>query len=179
MEEWFATRIQRCSGDLFVSSCYRFFPNPQAFAWLTPSQHIQQRLAIIAATTDASRETIGIHIRRTDQLESIAQSPLQLFERAILKELKLNSRCRFFIATDDAETKTRLKALFGEETILTVDSELSRDRPNGVVDAMIELMLLASTKRIYGSFWSTFSQTASIIGNTELIVLCKDNGVDV
>lgn len=59
-----------------------------------------------------SPHTIGFHIRRTDNQESIDNSPIELFIQAGEKEIAANPDTKIFLATDDEATKTALKEKF-------------------------------------------------------------------
>lgn len=125
-------------------------------------------------------DAIGIHIRRTDNAKSIEQSPLSLFISVIEKELSLlpppelkNSKKHIFLATDDQQTKNELLKRFGY-TILTPSYKACRSNEEGIIHALCEMYTLAHCKKIYGSFYSSFSEMASYLGKTSLVVLNKD-----
>ena len=48
---------------------------------------------------------------------------------------------------------------------------ISRTTQQGMVDALVDLVCLSRTPKIFGSYWSSFSETAAALGETELIVL--------
>lgn len=171
MCQWFEKRIENCEGDLYIASCYRYCASAEEYSWLAPAEEIQKSVSEFVANMNSEGPLIGLHVRRTDQQASIEHSPLSLFEKAIERELLEDQQTVFFLATDDAETKVTLVDKFGESKIKTRESVLRRDSPEGIVDAMVELMLLSRTSKIYGSFWSTFSETASSLGGSELIVI--------
>ncbi len=64
-----------------------------------------------------SAHTIGVHIRRTDNVESIRQSPTELFCKAIDEEIGLHPETSVFLATDDNTVKQELRARYGERVI--------------------------------------------------------------
>ena len=47
----------------------------------------------------------------------------------------------------------------------------SRTTQQGMVDALVDLVCLSRTTKIFGSYWSAFSETAAALGETEVIVL--------
>lgn len=114
--------------------------------------------------------TIGIHIRRTDNVLSIRQSPLSLFVDAMQHEIEQCADVNFYVATDDNMTKEELKRKFGER-ILTLPAECSRTSISGMKDAVKEMWLLSRTARIYGSFYSSYSVIASQLTNIPLHIL--------
>ena len=115
---------------------------------------------------------IGVHIRRTDNTGSIQHSPLSLFVDKIQQELLLDPATRFYVASDDLTEKRKLKEQFGDR-IITSWEEVRRDTLQGIKDAVVELYMLASTKKIYGSMYSTYSMIASEIGKIPLEILCE------
>ena len=117
---------------------------------------------------------IGIHIRRTDNIASIENSPLELFMKNMDREMdENNGNCIFFIASDDSESKSLLLKRYGSKHIFTrTGIELSRAEQNGIRDAYIDLLCLSKCSKIYGSYWSSFGRCAAHIGNIPLII-CK------
>jgi len=120
-----------------------------------------------------SKNTYGIHVRRTDNVNAIASSPLSLFEQKIADILKTEPEARFYLATDDQETIDHLQGKFGREVIIVREKDFSRGTVSGIQDAMVDMWILSRTKKIYGSFFSSFSEMASWIGGIELEVLRK------
>jgi len=112
--------------------------------------------------------TIGCHIRRTDNQQSIKESPLELFIAAIDREIEQHADTRIFLATDDEATKTQLLRRYGADSIITSPSAATRESSNGILLALAEMLALARTSRIYGSAGSTFSQIAAQLGDKPL-----------
>lgn len=56
-----------------------------------------------------SERTIGVHIRRTDNVVSIQSSPLENFTNIMDEEIKKNANTKFYVASDDDEVKESLK----------------------------------------------------------------------
>lgn len=115
--------------------------------------------------------TIGCHIRRTDNRQSIEESPLQLFMDVIDSELQRHDDTRVFLATDDEPTKFRLIRRYGTDRLLTPPNVATRSTSDGIRHALSEMLALAATSRVYGSAGSTFSQIATQLGDIPLIVL--------
>ena len=116
--------------------------------------------------------TIGLHIRRTDNVLSIEKSPLSLFENAIQKELLVDAKTKFYVTSDDETVEKSLKEKFADKVIIR-EKQYGREDEQGIKDAVIDLYLLSKTKKIYGSYWSSFSDIASRIGQIPLLVLSK------
>lgn len=139
-----------------------------SYGWLRPVAALQKQ--IDEFRLKLGDNPIGIHIRRTDNEMSIKYSPLILFEEKIREELAKNPRQKFFLATDDVPTKSRLLDLFGD-SLLTRQDIAVREAENGVRDAVIDLMLLAGCLKLYGSYYSSFSEVAAAIGNVPFVQL--------
>lgn len=115
---------------------------------------------------------IAIQVRRTDNKESIDQSPFHLFEKIIKDEIYKNKDINIFLATDDMGIKNHLKESYPENFIIN-PVPASRSSLPGIVDAYAEMLILSQCKRIYGSYSSTFSQIASQLHGNELVVVKK------
>ena len=120
-----------------------------------------------------SGHVIGIHIRRTDHVISIAKSPTSLFIDKIKAEVDAHADTKVFLATDSNDVKQELKDIFGDR-IVTPSAEARRDGIEGIRGGLVDMYTLAATQRIYGSQGSTFSKMASRLGNIELWFLEKE-----
>lgn len=156
--------------NIFISSCRKFFPYPNTiWPFFTPTRKIED--AVESWLTQHQSQTIGIHIRRTDNTAAIQHSPLHLFIREIEALLKTDSNTTFFLATDSPEVQKELISLFGTAVIKTYSETKNRLTTTGLQQALVDLFLLSKTRCIIGSYYSTFSLTASEIGNIPLKVL--------
>lgn len=117
--------------------------------------------------------TIGLHIRRTDHSLSIQNSPIELFLDIVEKEVIQNERTYFYLATDDQSIEDMLVGKYGNRMILNRGKNFSRDKKQGIIDAMIDMEALSRCKKIYGSYGSTFSRVASYKGSIPLIIVEK------
>ncbi|MBG6062957.1 hypothetical protein IWX83_002764 [Flavobacterium sp. CG_9.1] len=160
--------ISKKNKCLYIQTCHEFGDNQKQLLKFKPVLQIQK--IIDCQTIKFNNLTIGLHIRRSDNIIAIEQSPLELFIDKINYELKINKDSNFFLATDDINTEKNLKELFGEK-ILTYKKEIDRNTPQGIKDAVVDLYCLAKTNYIYGSYWSSYSEIAARIGQIELITL--------
>lgn len=125
-------------------------------------------------TGKSASRLIGVHIRRTDNSISIAQSPTTLFIDKIRQELDSDSDVSFYLATDDESVKAELSNIFGD-SITCSPEKASRNTVAGIREGLVEMLCLSLCDKIYGSYWSSFSEAAAIMGGIELIQLCKDS----
>ncbi len=113
---------------------------------------------------------IGVHIRRTDNKPAIGKSSTDAFINAMEKELSENSGVMFYIATDDMKEEKLLRQRFEGHIISNEGRDLSRDSINGIRDAIVDLYSLASSTKIIGSYYSSFTDLASDIRGIPLTI---------
>ena len=159
------------SGSVYISSCYQFY-SLDGYKCFTPVDAILDRVSSILP--ENCTNLVGVHIRRTDNIESITMSPTELFEHAIEEEIENNPRVQFYLATDSPEEEQRLISVFGPRIIVNTCKDLRRDSQQGIVDALVDLICLSRTTKIFGSFWSSFSETAAIMGSEKELVIIKN-----
>ena len=158
--------------NIYIASCVYFYPQTShpLFQFFQPTENIQEQIRRFTDTF--SRPTIGIHIRRTDNIGSISQSPTELFIEKIQEEIDKNQDCQFYVATDSEEEKKRLKDIFGGR-VLTLPRAADRNSISGMQDALVELYVLSHTQKILGSMQSSYSETAAQISNIRCELLTK------
>lgn len=127
-----------------------------------PITTIQKRIDSLVSQFNTS--TIGIHIRSTDHVTSIKNSPFFLFENKIEEELRINPEATFFLATDNEGYQNKLLQKFGRKKILFNTKVFRRDVMEGISDAVVDMFCLSKTSKIYGSYDSSFSYVAARIG---------------
>lgn len=114
-----------------------------------------------------------MHIRRTDQFNSIKYSPIELFEEKIDDVLSKKTDVVFYLSTDDPTVENRLKAKY-QDKIFVRKKEFNRNTITGIQDAVVDMFCLSKTSVIYGSFASSFSEIAARIGNIDCIFVKND-----
>lgn len=119
----------------------------------------------------ADRRCIGLHVRRSDNAQSIKFSPLSLFTERIESEFKNDADVCFYLATDDNGIKTQLIGRYGSDKIICSPKRAVRNTKEGILEAMTELLTLSMCERIYGSYWSSYSEAAALLGKAELVQL--------
>lgn len=117
---------------------------------------------IDALIPETKKNLVGIHIRRTDHIKAIENSPTELFVKEINKEITESPDTCFYLATDSYEEEKNLKEIFNNRIITNSSRELSRNSSQGIVDALVDLGCLNKCSKIIGSDWSSFSWTASM-----------------
>lgn len=140
---------------------------PTPLSFITPAPTVNERVI----KTMGSGKYIGVHVRRTDHAESIQNSPLELFVEKMKECLDKNPDAKFYVATDDNSVLAELEKTFPEKITTLKDRYLARDHEQGIIDAYIEMLCLSRCEKILGSYNSTFSSMAAMIGNIPLEVV--------
>lgn len=163
-EAWL--RGKRC-----YMSCYQEFGTWETTLYkkiFRPVDEVMERVETFRE--GFSDYTIGMHIRRTDNAESIEKSPTALFIEAGQRDLKEHPDLRIFLATDSEEVKQQMRGVFGDR-IITPSDAAERGNTAGIRGGLVDMWTLSLTRRIYGSAGSSFSTMASTIGGNELVIL--------
>ena len=142
--------------------------------FIKPVKYVSDKADSVVGNID-SASNIGVHIRRTDNQVCINNSPLEVFIDAMEKEIEKDDKVTFYIASDDLDTILELKKRFGERIYYMAEKNFERDSDKGIADAFAELICLSHSKKIIGSFYSTYSRIAAMLSGIELEVVKKEN----
>lgn len=111
---------------------------------------------------------VGVHVRRTDHAASIKMSPLKAFMREMDKQININPKTVFFLATDDEEVQQQMVEKYGK-TIVYQDKAWGRNTMSGMQGGILDCLCLSQCKLIIGSCTSVFSHFAAEYGEIEII----------
>lgn len=163
---------QAAQNSIVIDTDWNFYPTgSEGFNCLQPIEEL--RRIIDRISSDFKRDkVIGVHIRRTDHAPSIQESPLELFLEAMRREREKNPSAKFFLATDDLIVQNSLMKEF-EGSIITYSTNKKRNSSQAIKEAVIDLYCLANTNQIIGSYWSSFSETASELKGAPLTIIKK------
>lgn len=133
----------------------------------------------ILAEADAFRlppRCIGVHVRRLDSWDeavaNFAQSRDDHFIAIMDAVIARLPDVAFFLAADNEVTEKILRARFGERVCFFPKNSRARDR-RGIEEALVDLLLLSRTAGVLGTHWSSFSNTASLLG-AELLFIANE-----
>jgi len=155
---------------VLIRSYSRFYNSPsQTFDFFRPKKLLEG--LINSKAKDFNEQTVGVHVRRNDNKKSILHSTDELFFKEIDCQIKKHSNFNFFLATDCPKTESCFLDRYGER--VHVFNKENSGGTHHIQSALIDLFLLSRTKEIIGSYWSSFSHTASEIGNIPLLVVGK------
>lgn len=151
--------------DLALESFSRFYGTQPDYCWLAPKKDLLAEIDRIHA--EIGKKLVGIHIRRTDMYMASFLSDTGMFVKRIEEELQRHPDERFFLATDDPSEKKFLTEKY-PGVVRTREKVAARHDDGGVRDAFIDLLMLSSCRKIYGSVYSSFSAEAAAIGRIKL-----------
>jgi hypothetical protein len=143
---------------ILIASVHQFYQPERPFYRFVPRDTIRER--IDAVMKGYSAHTVGVHIRRADSKLSIQTSTTDKFVCIMNETLKKEPDTTFFLSTDSPEEELLLSGEFGEKVLFT-KKELSRNSEQGIMDALVDLYCLGGTRKIIGSYYSSFSEVAA------------------
>lgn len=114
---------------------------------------------------------VAVHIRRTDNKESIKKSPNQIFINFIEK----NPTSNVYIATDNRETQNIFVNKYKDKIkiINLINSKTNPIRATNLEMAIIDLYTCIHASNFQGSYWSAFSDFITLQRNYNNFILNK------
>lgn len=149
---------------IYITSCYRLSPLKNKYTFFKPIDKIVKK---VDAITIKFNNTIGIHIRRTDHIVSKKYSALKKFELEMGKYILLEDSTTFYLSTDCKETKNQLVSKFKNRIIKQEINSYDRNDKTAIKEALVDLLALSKSKKIIGSYLSSFTDMAVDIGGLE------------
>lgn len=143
---------------VYLATEEHFFPCHDYSAFV-PAPEVSERIE--AKKQELGEHSVGVHIRRTDNRPAIDKSSTDNFILSMKKELASDPEAMFYLATDDLSEEEKLREIFPGKIISNRERDLSRDSVAGIQDAMLDLYCLASTRKIIGSYFSSFTDIAA------------------
>lgn len=173
-QEMFKRNVQqalRSGRNCYIQAGTEFYPYSDEFyrSLFCPNQEISRRVEEEVSKLGNCR--YGMHIRRTDNIESILHSPINLFEDKIRDLLEAQPEAKIYLASDSEEVKDELVRKFPGVVFTSRSAQADRASVEGIKDAVVEMYTLAASKTIFGSWYSSFSEAAAKVGNTQLVQL--------
>lgn len=158
---------------LYVATCYELAPySPRTMRrCFRPLPELRDHIAGISS--QYTPRTLGVHVRRADNVTAIRRSPLIAFRRRIDRLLDDGMADSLFLCTDSDDVRRYFRETYGRR-VLTRQIEVHRDTLQGMRDAVIDLWCLALTNRILGSYYSSFSEIAAELTGVPFEVAVAD-----
>ena len=160
--------------NVVLNTCFDFYElNDQTnfYSLFQPVEKLQKK--IDETSKDFHDATVGVHIRRTDNVPSAEKSKTADFIKRMEELVEEKSTTSFYVATDDPGTENKLKQHFGDRIRSMPDKHLDRNSSAGIEDAATDMYCLSRTSLILGSFSSSFSAVASGIGKIPLEIIIQ------
>jgi len=124
---------------------------------LHPTDSLQQRIQEFKKNHFEGSEVVGLQMRRLEIL-GVKGDREEVFWRCAAM-LSKDSRTKWFLATDEESTRTKLKNLIGDR-LLYVNESITRRDEEGVQNALVEMWLLGEVDHIITTPYSTFGYSA-------------------
>lgn len=150
--------VHALSGKTYIFTWEWFYPSEDYHLFI-PTASLQKRIDEMTAQFGSS--CAGVHIRRTDNQPAIGKSSTDAFIQSMKKELEEDPRTCFYLATDDMTEEARLREAFPGKILSNQRRCLERDSIEGMHDALLDLYCLANTRKIIGSYFSSFTDIAA------------------
>ena len=136
------------------------------FKKLKPQEEISKKVEEFVKKQNIEK-CIGVHIRRRDFKHSPdGRGKISTDEKFIARMndlINLSPKVKFFLSTDSKKTEKKFLKIFGDKIIIynkkeqNVPEELCT---NPGKDGLIEMLILSKTKKIFGTYLSTFTEAA-------------------
>jgi len=165
--------------SLYASSCYSLESHYEKYDYsiFRPAPDIEALAD--GVTKGFPLNCVGVHIRRTDNEKSIETSRTADFVSRMRREVEADPAVGFFLATDSPEEERALKAEFPGRILTYEKRSLGRDSALGIVDAYVDYLCLSRTRKIYGSFYSSFSRCAAALHGIGLEIVGRDGNFNI
>lgn len=168
----------QCNVNSFVSTCWRVTGSSTYEQNFKPTRLIADKVAKISK--GFNEYTFGVHIRGTDAVTSKEYSKSTDFINLMHATVASHPDACFFLATDEEATKREIINRFGDRVRYYDQQSYGRNSPTNIQNALVDLLCLAETREVFGSYFSSFSQIASQWnGIPETTVLGQQAGQNV
>jgi len=145
-------------------TCGVYWKTDDMYKWIHPSDEVEKRVREVTSLFPA--HIVGIHIRRTDNWNTMKYSPTNLFAEAMDKEIEKDRNVKFFLASDSMEEKIHFVNLYGDR-IITSMKDVNRNTEEGIINAFAEMNILSQTEKIYAGD-SSYARISSEISGIKL-----------
>lgn len=135
--------------DDFLENVYRQF------------ERFEPRSEVLARVPELPVGTIGIQTRRGDNWRATRYSPISLFFRVMDRHCNGRAGAHFFLASDSVRIKYEMKKRYGQRIITLEGSAASP--AEGAQTALVDILALSRTERIYASVMSSFGFVAHLM----------------
>lgn len=158
---------------VYINTCEHFYGDQSFLGYLLPKpavvEEVNRRLDLLAG-----HKYCGVHIRRGDNELAKQQSPTIDFVEMLKKIEKEHQDMHFYLSTDDKGEARIMQKMIGDK-LHSFAAGQRRDNPKNIETALVDMLVLAKSERILGSYWSSFSEVAAQYGGIPLVVVKKED----
>ncbi len=151
--------------SIYLETCHDFFLGPKITDFLTIHPEIENKAKVIYNRFESP--TYGLHIRGTDNHISRKYSPPGVFKEFVKKKLLQEKNAHFFLATDSKQVEKEFIDEFKERIIISRNDNIDRNSKEGIKNAFVDMICLSRTKKVYGSYYSSFSTISAKLSGIE------------
>jgi hypothetical protein len=151
-----------------ITTVHSFYPTDRPFRDFVPVERLWQ---IINEHSQNFDRVIGVHIRRTDNRQSLAYSSTSEFIELMQAEIRKDGNTKFFVATDSQIEEDNLKQVFPGRILTYQKQSLDRNDPAAIQDAVVDLYCLSKCRKLIGSYYSSFTDTAYQINGIDYTIV--------
>lgn len=162
-----ATAARLRGREVFVRTNSRLAYRPGMFDVFRPTGEAAARLQPLLERLPRS---VGVHVRRTDNTRAAAVSTLARFIELMRAERAAVPDTEFFVATDEPQVLAELQRHCGPAVWAYPKRAYARSEPTAIVDALVDLQALAHCRKLIGSHWSSFTDTAAAWRGIPLVI---------
>jgi hypothetical protein len=152
---------------VLMTTVHRFYDSVRPFQDFILIRDLQE---IVDRQVVSFRNVIGVHIRRTDNQQSEQYSSTAKFIELMQAEVRQDNSTKFFIATDSPAEEAKLQEIFPDRIVTYKKQSLDRNNSVAIQDAAIDLYCLSKCRKLIGSYYSSFTDTARQIDRIDCII---------
>jgi hypothetical protein len=147
-------------------------PRPEEyFGQLEPVPRVRNRVNQVWRGLGVKGRVVGFHIRGTDHRTAKERSTPDKFIKIADDLIRQDPSIQFLVCADHEAPRQLLRKRYGDRILLSKPRSYNRRTPAAVEDALVDLLLLGRTERIFGSYNSTFSVAAARWGGIPLTIV--------
>ncbi|MDX1641582.1 MAG: hypothetical protein R3220_07780 [Balneolaceae bacterium] len=153
--------VEDCKNrSVYIETCHSFYWQEKSETHLQPTPFIREEAKNIYK--NFSSNTYGIHIRMKDKFQTKEISHPSAFKKLMRDMIEADDSAQFFLSTDSKKVENDFVKEFQEKVITSGEKVLNRNSPAGIKSAWVDILCLSKTKKIYGTYGSSFSSVPGL-----------------
>lgn len=139
-------------------------------AWLSslrslqPAPAVQELISGCEDRLGSGVPYVGVQVRSSPKThqKTLDHSPVEWFERRMAEMVTEDASTRFFVSADEPAVAERLTGMFPGSVSIAKTGGYNSYR--ALVESAADLHVLSRSRHILGPYWSSFAQTAWLMG---------------